>query len=201
MARLEGKCAVITGATSGLGEATAIMFAKEGARVVCTGRNQEKGDALIEKITAAGGEAYFIAGDMRKKEDVVALHDFALEKLGKVNVLMNSAGVLVHKPFLEQNDDDFNLVTELHQHLELTVRLKARQHAAGVEIIEEFASELQIKLVPKLSDTLPDVFRLDLEVLGVVEPVFHKKDKSIRVTKLIFFIGFCKSIRATSLYL
>ena len=47
MARLEGKCAVITGATSGIGEASAIMFAKEGAQVVCTGRNQEKGDALL----------------------------------------------------------------------------------------------------------------------------------------------------------
>ena len=112
MARLEGKCAVITGATSGLGEASAIMFAKEGAKVVCTGRNQEKGDALVAKITEAGGEAYFIAGDMRKKEDVARLHDFALEKMGKVNVLLNSAGVLVHKPFLEQNDEDFNFVME-----------------------------------------------------------------------------------------
>ena len=112
MARLEGKYAVITGATSGLGEACALMFAKEGAQVVATGRNQEKGEALVAKITEAGGTAYFIACDMRKKEDVQALHDFAMEKMGKVNVLLNSAGVLVHKPFLEQNDDDFNFIME-----------------------------------------------------------------------------------------
>lgn len=112
MARLEGKCAVITGATSGLGEACAKMFAKEGAKVVCTGRNQEKGDAVVKAIVDAGGEAYFIACDMRVKDDVAKLHDFALEKLGKVDVLLNSAGVLVHKPFLEQNDDDFNFVME-----------------------------------------------------------------------------------------
>lgn len=112
MARLEGKCAVITGATSGLGEACAIMFAKEGAQIVATGRKQEKGDALVARIAEAGGTAYFIAGDMRKKEDVQALHDFALDKMGKVDVLVNSAGVLVHKPFLEQNDEDFNLVME-----------------------------------------------------------------------------------------
>lgn len=112
MARLEGKCAVITGATSGIGEATAIMFVKEGAKVVCTGRNQEKGEAIVAKITEAGGEGYFIACDMRNKNDVSRLHDFAMEKLGKVDVLMNCAGVLVHKPFLEQTDEDFDFVMQ-----------------------------------------------------------------------------------------
>ena len=57
MGRLEGKKAVVTGATSGIGRATAIMFAKEGATLVCTGRNQAKGDALIKEITEAGGKA------------------------------------------------------------------------------------------------------------------------------------------------
>ncbi|WP_419499213.1 SDR family NAD(P)-dependent oxidoreductase, partial [Adlercreutzia equolifaciens] len=55
MGRLEGKKAVVTGATSGIGRATAIMFAKEGAEVVLTGRNQEKGEAVVDEIRAAGG--------------------------------------------------------------------------------------------------------------------------------------------------
>jgi len=112
MARLEGKKAVVTGGTSGIGKATAIMFAKEGAEVVVTGRNQEKGEAVVAEITAAGGKAWFIAGDMRKKEDAEALHAFAIEKMGTVNVLMNSAGVLCQKPFLDLNDEDYDFIME-----------------------------------------------------------------------------------------
>ena len=110
MGRLENKKAVITGGTSGIGEATAVMFAKEGAEVVITGRNAEKGEAIVKKITDAGGKAWFFQADITQKENMQKLYDFAVEKMGAVNVLMNNAGVLVHKPFLEQNDDDLNLI-------------------------------------------------------------------------------------------
>ncbi|MBR3258503.1 MAG: SDR family oxidoreductase [Eggerthellaceae bacterium] len=110
MGRLEGKKAVVTGATSGIGRATAIMFAKEGATLVCTGRNQAKGDALIKEITEAGGKACFIAADLSTKAGCDELFAFAKEQFGDADVLMNCAGVLVHKPFLEQNDDDFEYV-------------------------------------------------------------------------------------------
>ena len=112
MGRLDNKKAVITGGTSGIGEATAIMFAKEGAEVVLTGRNEEKGNAIAQQIVDAGGKGYFFAADLTEKENIGKLYDFAVEKMGSVNVLMNNAGVLVHKPFLEQNDDDFNFVME-----------------------------------------------------------------------------------------
>ena len=112
MARLEGKKAVVTGATSGIGKATAIMFAKEGAEVVITGRSQEKGEAVVAEIEAAGGKAWFISCDMRKKEDAEALHAFALEKMGGCNVLMNSAGVLCQKPFLDLTDEDYDYIME-----------------------------------------------------------------------------------------
>ena len=110
MGRLDNKKAVITGGTSGIGEATAIMFAKEGAEVVLTGRNQEKGDAIAKKINDAGGKAWFFAADLRDKESIDKLFDFAIEKMGSVNVLMNNAGVLVHKPFLEHNDEDLDKI-------------------------------------------------------------------------------------------
>lgn len=112
MGRLENKKAVITGGTSGIGEATAIMYAKEGAEVVITGRNAEKGEAIVKQITDDGGKAWFIAADLRDKDSIKKLFDFAIEKMGSVNVLMNNAGVLVHKPFLEHNDDDMNLIFE-----------------------------------------------------------------------------------------
>lgn len=112
MGRLDNKHAVVTGATSGIGKAVALMFAKEGATVVATGRNVAKGAELVRAVEQAGGSAYFISCDLRKKEDVVRLHDFAVEKMGRVDVLFNCAGVLVHKPYLEQTDDDLALVFE-----------------------------------------------------------------------------------------
>lgn len=112
MGRLENKVAVITGATSGIGEAVALMYVKEGAKVVAVGRNQAKGDALAAKIREMGGEGIFVPCDLRKKESIQALKDAAYEKFGHVDILFNSVGVLVHKPFLEQNDEDFNFIME-----------------------------------------------------------------------------------------
>lgn len=112
MGRLDDKRCVVTGATSGIGRATALMFAKEGARVVATGRNQEKGAALVKDIRDAGYEADFIACDLRRKEDVEALYEFSMDKLGAVDVLFNCAGVLVHKPYLEQTDEDLQWIFE-----------------------------------------------------------------------------------------
>lgn len=112
MGRLENKTAVVTGATSGIGEAVAKMFAAEGATIVATGRNEEKGAKLIAHIEAAGGTAAFFACDLRKKDSIAELKEYAYAQYGKVDVLFNNAGVLVHKPFLEQNDEDFDLIAE-----------------------------------------------------------------------------------------
>lgn len=112
MGRLENKIAVITGATSGIGEAVALMYVKEGAKVVAAGRNQAKGDSLIERIKEMGGDGIFVSCDLRKKESIEKLKDAAYEKYDHVDILFNAAGVLVHKPFLEQNDEDFNLIME-----------------------------------------------------------------------------------------
>lgn len=112
MGRLNGKCAVVTGATSGIGWATAKMYAKEGAKVVATGRNSAKGEALIAEMKAEGLEGDFISCDLTVKDDVNKLFDFAMEKMGKVDVLFNCAGVLVHKPYLEQTDEDLQWIFE-----------------------------------------------------------------------------------------
>lgn len=109
MDRLKGKNCVVTGATSGIGRATAIMFAAEGANVVATGRNQQRGDEVIKQITDAGGTAYFVSADLSTKEGCAKLHDFAVEKLATIDVLVNAAGMLVpKKPFVEQTDEEFD---------------------------------------------------------------------------------------------
>ena len=81
MGRLENKIAVITGATSGIGEAVALMYVKEGAKVVMAGRNQAKGDELVNRIREAGGEGIFVACDLRKKEDVAETEGRSVQSL------------------------------------------------------------------------------------------------------------------------
>lgn len=112
MGRLDNKIAVITGATSGIGEAVALMYAKEGAKVAAVGRNAENGNKLVDKISKDGGKAIFIQCDLRDVESIPKIKDEVLEKYGRIDILFNSAGVLVHKPFLEQNIEDLELIFE-----------------------------------------------------------------------------------------
>jgi NAD(P)-dependent dehydrogenase (short-subunit alcohol dehydrogenase family) len=89
--RLENKVAVITGSTSGIGRATAELFAREGARVVVNGRRQELGQEVIEGIRAEGGEASFYQADVSVTAELQGLIDHALETYGRLDVLMNNA--------------------------------------------------------------------------------------------------------------
>ena len=112
MGRLENKIAVVTGATSGIGAAVAEMFAKEGAKVVATGRNAERGQKVVDDIVAAGNEAIFVQGDLREKGTVYKLAKAAHEAYGKVNVLFNSSGILRSHSFLHQSDQDLVDIVE-----------------------------------------------------------------------------------------
>jgi NAD(P)-dependent dehydrogenase (short-subunit alcohol dehydrogenase family) len=87
--RLEGKTALVTGGTSGIGEATVALFIAEGARVVFTGRNVKKGRALEE---AWGACAKFVEADVTKERDIVNAVAFARTHLGGVEILFNNAG-------------------------------------------------------------------------------------------------------------
>jgi len=87
--RLEGKVAIITGATSGIGEATAQRFAQEGARLVIAGRTTEKGEALARSL---GANAIFQRADVLREEDIAALVDTAQGRFGRLDCLFNNAG-------------------------------------------------------------------------------------------------------------
>ncbi len=71
------------------------------------------------------------------------------------------------------DNDDFGLFGKLHKHPQLTVRFEARQYTGSVEVIKKFSAELQVQLVPKLANTLADVFRLHGKVFLVVKSYFH----------------------------
>lgn len=91
--KLEGKVALITGGTSGIGSATAVRFAREGAAVAITGRNTERGEQVVQAIIAHGGEALFIRSDVRFADECRRAVEQTLERFGKIDVLFNNAGV------------------------------------------------------------------------------------------------------------
>lgn len=94
MNNLKGKTAVITGGNSGVGAATAMLFAKSGANVVISARRQAALDEVAEKIKAEGGNVLTVPTDISKVEDCEKLMQSAVDKFGKIDVLVNNAGVL-----------------------------------------------------------------------------------------------------------
>ncbi len=92
MKRLDGKVAVITGATSGIGAVTARLFAREGARVVTAARSTGRGEALAGEIVADGGESVFVQTDVSEPESVDAAFETVFKRYGRLDVLFNNAG-------------------------------------------------------------------------------------------------------------
>lgn len=94
MGNLTGKTAIITGGNSGVGAATAMLFAREGANVIISARRQAALDDVAAKITAEGGAVVTVSADISKDEDCRKLAGVALEKFGRIDILVNNAGVL-----------------------------------------------------------------------------------------------------------
>jgi NADP-dependent 3-hydroxy acid dehydrogenase YdfG len=90
---IKDRVIVITGASSGIGEATAILLAERGAKVVLGARRPDRLRALAGRITAAGGQALYASTDVTKRDDVKKLIDMALERYGQIDVLVNNAGI------------------------------------------------------------------------------------------------------------
>src|SRR5262245_11329334 len=90
---LDGKVALITGGTSGIGRATAIKMAEAGAKIVFTGRREPEGRAVQAEIEAAGGEALYVPADVGKAEDTDRMVRAAVERFGKLNIAFNNAGL------------------------------------------------------------------------------------------------------------
>jgi NAD(P)-dependent dehydrogenase (short-subunit alcohol dehydrogenase family) len=92
--RFESKVALVTGGSSGIGRATALAFAREGARVVIASRGRERGEAVAREIEQAGGEALFVPTDVSRGGEVQALVRAAVERFGRLDCAFNNAGTL-----------------------------------------------------------------------------------------------------------
>ena len=108
------KVVVITGASSGLGEATARYLAARGAVVVLGARRVERLQALVDEISRAGGRAFSLATDVTNAAQVQALVDAAVERHGRVDVLLNNAGLMPHSPLDRRKIDDWDRTIDVN---------------------------------------------------------------------------------------
>ncbi|GHO49778.1 SDR family NAD(P)-dependent oxidoreductase [Ktedonospora formicarum] len=108
--RLQGKTALVTGATSGIGQAIAQVFVREGAQVIITGRNKERGQAVVEAIRLAGGSAVFIAANLASQRDIESLAVQALNAFGRIDILVNNAGLLLSGATGQTDEATFDAV-------------------------------------------------------------------------------------------
>jgi NAD(P)-dependent dehydrogenase (short-subunit alcohol dehydrogenase family) len=106
---LQGKVAIITGGTSGIGRETAVLFAKAGAKVVVAGRREVEGKETIELVRAAGGDGLFVKTDVTRAAEVQALVRKTVEKFGHLDVAFNNAGIEGNwLPIVEQPEEDWD---------------------------------------------------------------------------------------------
>ncbi len=110
--RLDGKAALITGGNAGIGRASAILLASEGARVLITGRNGERAGQVVREIKEAGGEATFAVCDVRIADQCRAVIDKVIERYGRIDILFNNAGVLFPKTVPDCSEKEWDLTID-----------------------------------------------------------------------------------------
>lgn len=116
MGRLEGKIAIVTGGNAGIGRATAELFCKEGAKVVIASRRADNNQKAVDEITAGGGEIMAVNADVSKMEDCRKIVDETIKKYGRIDVLVNNAGIGdKHMPINECSEEWYEKVCMIDQ--------------------------------------------------------------------------------------
>ena len=112
--KLKEKVAIVTGATSGIGRASALLFAQEGAKVVAVGRRAELGEELVEEIKAAGGEGIYVQADMMKEDDMDKVLESTIAAYGRIDILFNNAGIAFSAPLAQYDMGNFDRIMEMN---------------------------------------------------------------------------------------
>jgi NAD(P)-dependent dehydrogenase (short-subunit alcohol dehydrogenase family) len=115
MAEWEGKVVLVTGGTSGIGREAAVLFAKEGARVVAAGRREKEGNATLELIRGAGGEGIFVKTDVSRAAEVKSLVEKTVAAFGGLDCAFNNAGIEgAWIPIVEQTEEDWDHTIDIN---------------------------------------------------------------------------------------
>jgi len=114
MGRLDGKVALITGGARGIGRTTALLFAQEGAKVAICDVDKVSGKETVQEIEGQGAEALFVPADVSRMNDVEAVVHEIRERWGRIDVLINNAGILRDATLLKMTEEDFNAVIDVN---------------------------------------------------------------------------------------
>jgi NAD(P)-dependent dehydrogenase (short-subunit alcohol dehydrogenase family) len=112
--RLQNKVTLITGGTSGIGEAVASLFAQEGAKVAITGRNESRGHGVTARILESGAQAIFVRTDVRHAAECKRAVDATLGSFGRLDILFNNAGVFFPQTALECSEEEWDLQIDIN---------------------------------------------------------------------------------------
>lgn len=112
--RLKDKVAIITGAGSGIGRATALLFVREGARVVVADINEKNGNEVVEEIKKNGGEGLFVRLDASSREQTKKMTSVTLDKYGRIDILINNAGIIQDALVLKMTEEQWDSVINVN---------------------------------------------------------------------------------------
>lgn len=108
--RFEDKVCLVTGGGSGIGRATCLRFAAEGAKVLVIGLNPEHGNQTVQMISSKGGQAAFVKSDVSQSPDVQSAVQIALDRWGKIDVVVNNAAIMTFKPVVDLSEQEWDNV-------------------------------------------------------------------------------------------
>src|ERR1043165_4011565 len=114
MAELDGTVALVTGASSGIGEATAVALAEQGAAVAVAARRKDRLDELVARIADGGGKALAIEADVTSQEQAVAILERTVSELGRLDTLINNAGVMLLGPIVDAPTEEWDRMIALN---------------------------------------------------------------------------------------